>query len=283
MLQFNFTKKLHHHNGNLQLELSANLPKNSVTAIMGGSGEGKTSLLKMFAGLMQPDVGYLKFDDVSWYSSEQKINLPPQKRSTGFLFQEYALFPNMTVKENLIFALNSKSSDVKIVDELLGIIEMRALENIKPTRLSGGQQQRVALARAVIRKPQLLLLDEPLSALDIKLRNRLQQDLKLLLAKYPATVLIVTHDPAEAARLADFIILIEGGKIKEFGNVKKVLGVKLLENEGIDAEVVTVSLKRKTADVLLGNHLFTVNLPDYGILPVEGERIKIKAENWKFN
>ncbi|MBT32163.1 MAG: ABC transporter ATP-binding protein [Thalassobius sp.] len=283
MLQFSFKKKLHHHSGQLQFRLSASLPANSVTAIMGGSGEGKTSLLKMFAGLLKPDEGYLKINDACWYDSVKKINLVPQKRSIGFLFQEYALFPNMTVKENLTFALSKEDRNADIVNELLEIIDLKALENIKPTHLSGGQQQRVALARAVIRKPKLLLLDEPLSALDNQLRDRLQQDLKLLLAKYPTTVLIVTHDAAEAIRLADHIIIVDEGKLKTFGKIKDVLGTNLEKNGGIDAEVISIDSSQNTMQILLGDSLFTINIPSIGSLPEEGDRIKINADNWKLN
>ncbi|MEM1135642.1 MAG: ATP-binding cassette domain-containing protein [Bacteroidota bacterium] len=282
MLEFSFSKKLHHQQGELQLELTEKLPLNSITAIMGGSGEGKTSLLKMFAGLLPPDKGYLKINNNYWFDSISKINFPPQRRSIGFLFQEYALFPNMTVRENLLFAL-AKKNNRNIIDELLSVINLTTLANVKPHLLSGGQQQRVALARAVIRQPDLLLLDEPLSALDQEMRDRLQQDLKILLKKYPTTVLLVTHDHTEAARLANYIMVLEKGRKTQFGSVAAVLGTKQLEKTGILGEIITIDKEKKILQVLVGNELFTTTFASSANLPEIGKTILLKVEQWELN
>lgn len=274
MLKFNLYKQLFYRQGFMDLRLNAILPAFSVTAIMGGSGEGKTSLLKMLAGLTKPDSGEIIVSDKIWYSSEKKISLAPQQRSIGFLFQEYALFPHMTVKENLAFALDDKQQ-VSQIANLLEMTGMTGFENAKPNTLSGGQQQRVALARAVINRPALLLLDEPLSALDQQMRNRLQQDLKVLLACYPATVLLVTHDESEAARLASHVMIIDQGKPVKFGNTWEILGKGTINEQIIKAEVIHIDESKQEIAVLWGGKLLTTQWHDKDNLPLLGQIIDL--------
>lgn len=237
MLQIKLQKQLFYQEGYFTLSLEAECPEYSVTAIMGDSGSGKTSLLKMLAGLLKPDTGEILLNNLPWFSSSKRINLSPQKRSIGFLFQEYALFPNMTVMENLQFA-TKREDQIESIPELLDMIGMTGFQDVKPAKLSGGQKQRVALARAIISRPELLLLDEPLSALDQQMRIRLQQDLKLLLEKYPTTVLFVTHDSTEAARLATHVLQIDQGTQKGFGTVWQMLGQGQLNPSVMQAEVI---------------------------------------------
>jgi molybdate transport system ATP-binding protein len=161
--------------------------------LYGPSGVGKTTFLKVITGLVQPEKGVIKFDDTVWFDTSAKINLSPQKRLVGFVFQNYVLFPNMTVKEHLEYA----TSDVAWIDKLLKIGKLETLSTHKPEYLSGGQQQRLAILRALAIKPKLLLMDEPFSALDPKMKTALIEELKLLFAELKMTVFIVSHNPLE--------------------------------------------------------------------------------------
>jgi len=164
------------------------------------------------AGLMRPDQGNVTVSEEIWFDSSQNINLSPQKRKIGYVFQDYALFPNMTVQENLEFALSSKQNRKK-VDELMEVIALVELKKRKPETLSGGQKQRVALARALVQQPKILLLDEPLSAIDAKMRSRLQDYILKVHREYNLTTLLVSHDIGEIIKLSDKVIVIENGEI----------------------------------------------------------------------
>ncbi|EAH5007551.1 sulfate/molybdate ABC transporter ATP-binding protein [Campylobacter coli] len=199
--------------GKKQLELNTCLKANEITAIFGESGAGKTTLLKIIAGLIKPEFGRIEVGDELWLDTQKNINLAIQKRKIGFVFQDYALFPNMSVKENISYAATSKQK----VEELLSLMNLENLAKIYPKNLSGGQAQRVALARALAREPQILLLDEPLSALDFKMRSFLQDELVKILQHFKITTLLVSHDLAEIYKLSHRILELKNGKIiKDF-------------------------------------------------------------------
>ncbi|WP_052784851.1 sulfate/molybdate ABC transporter ATP-binding protein [Campylobacter jejuni] len=199
--------------GKKQLELNTYLKANEITAIFGESGAGKTTLLKIIAGLIKPEFGRIEVGDELWLDTQKNINLAIQKRKIGFVFQDYALFPNMSVKENISYAATSKQK----VEELLSLMNLENLAKIYPKNLSGGQAQRVALARALAREPQILLLDEPLSALDFKMRSFLQDELVKILQHFKITTLLVSHDLAEIYKLSHRILELKNGKIiKDF-------------------------------------------------------------------
>ncbi|EAK0806773.1 sulfate/molybdate ABC transporter ATP-binding protein [Campylobacter coli] len=195
--------------GKKQLELNTCLKANEITAIFGESGAGKTTLLKIIAGLIEPEFGRIEVGDELWLDTQKNINLAIQKRKIGFVFQDYALFPNMSVKENISYAATSKQK----VEELLSLMNLENLAKIYPKNLSGGQAQRVALARALAREPQILLLDEPLSALDFKMRSFLQDELVKILQHFKITTLLVSHDLAEIYKLSHRILELSDGKI----------------------------------------------------------------------
>ncbi|EAI3451834.1 sulfate/molybdate ABC transporter ATP-binding protein, partial [Campylobacter jejuni] len=195
--------------GKKQLELNTCLKANEITAIFGESGVGKTTLLKIIAGLIKPEFGRIEVGDELWLDTQKNINLAIQKRKIGFVFQDYALFPNMSVKENISYAATSKQK----VEELLSLMNLENLAKIYPKNLSGGQAQRVALARALAREPQILLLDEPLSALDFKMRSFLQDELVKILQHFKITTLLVSHDLAEIYKLSHRILELSDGKI----------------------------------------------------------------------
>ncbi|RLS75302.1 MAG: molybdenum ABC transporter ATP-binding protein [Planctomycetota bacterium] len=196
----------------------------SVTALIGPSGCGKTTMLRSLAGLTHPDRGEITFRDQIWFDCEQRINLSPQQRDIGFLFQDYALFPHLSVRENLGYGLrkHSAAERQRRVSEILTLFDLQRLERRFPAELSGGQQQRVALGRVLARRPQLLLLDEPLSALDPLLREQLRIELRQMLAQFQTPVIFVTHDRIEAISLADRVAVMDQGRIQQVGTVNEV-------------------------------------------------------------
>src|SRR5690606_20918935 len=173
MIDVALTRMLSGPGGRMQLRFETHIEPEEFVCIYGPSGAGKTSVLRMLAGLLTPAKGHITVNQRPWFDSIKKVNLKPQLRSIGMVFQEYSLFPNMTVRGNLEFALNKVDSRER-VDELLNMTELENLQHQRPALLSGGQKQRVALARALIRRPELLLLDEPLSALDSVMQAKLQ-------------------------------------------------------------------------------------------------------------
>jgi molybdate transport system ATP-binding protein len=184
----------------------------SVTVLYGPSGSGKTTLLRLLAGLDRPDEGEIQFGAETWHSSARAISLPPQARRAGFLFQNYALFPHLTVEENVAYAARAGAA-ARLMDAF-GLSEFAAR---RPAQISGGQQQRVALARALAAAPALLLLDEPLSALDAATRSRTRQELRRLLLSSGVPSIVVTHDRTEAVALGDWMAVMVNGRIRQTG------------------------------------------------------------------
>ncbi|WP_420386908.1 ABC transporter ATP-binding protein [Roseivirga sp.] len=262
MLEVSIQKRLQAANGELPLKLDFSCKSGEFLVISGESGSGKTSLLRMISGLMSPDTGRIAFNGQVWF--DESLNTTPQQRDCGLVFQQYALFPNMSVEGNLKYALR-KGQSISDIDDLLQMMEIQGLRHEKPARLSGGQQQRVALARTLIQKPRLLLLDEPLSALDRGMRVRLQDYLRKVHEQFELTTVMVTHDPSEALRLADRIIEIEDGQIKREGKPADVFGHQGLSGKfqftGTILELKSESIIT-IATVLVGNQLIKVVISD---------------------
>ncbi|WP_321158619.1 sulfate/molybdate ABC transporter ATP-binding protein, partial [Campylobacter jejuni] len=236
--------------GKKQLELNTCLKANEITAIFGESGAGKTTLLKIIAGLIKPEFGRIEVGDELWLDTQKNINLAIQKRKIGFVFQDYALFPNMSVKENISYAATSKQK----VEELLSLMNLENLAKIYPKNLSGGQAQRVALARALAREPQILLLDEPLSALDFKMRSFLQDELVKILQHFKITTLLVSHDLAEIYKLSHRILELSDGKI-----IKDARTNEFFTSSNLSAKLrlSATLLEIKKSDILM---IFTILL-----------------------
>lgn len=225
MIEFRINKKLQSATGEIILNLDFQVQKHSFVTLYGASGSGKTTTLQVLSGLIKPEQGFIKVNNAVWFDTTSKINLVPKKRKIGYVFQDYALFPNMTVRENLNFALE-KGQDKNIVDELLLTMEINALQHQRPSQLSGGQQQRVALARALVRQPDILLLDEPLSAIDTEMRLKLQDYLLLAHQKYKLTTILVSHDIAEIYKLSDQVVVIDNGTIVKQGTPSEVFSTQ---------------------------------------------------------
>lgn len=225
-LEVHITKKL--NNFTLQADLSS---EQSCTGILGESGCGKSMFLKCISGIETPDSGSIVVDGRILFDSEKKINLPPQKRNVGYLFQNYALFPSMTVAENIASGIRSgkrflsrrdKEQIAAIVKEQIERCRLQGLENSYPARLSGGQQQRTALARMLAVNPSMIMLDEPFSALDSHLKDTMQREMKEIIHNYPGNVLIVSHSRDELYRLCDSLCVMNQGKFVQKGAIKDV-------------------------------------------------------------
>lgn len=191
--------------------------------ILGASGCGKSMTLKSIAGIERPDSGFLSVDDVLLYDSKKKLSLKPQKRKVGYLFQNYALFPTMTIQENIGAGLcGSRKEKEKKIREMIEKFQLEGLEKRFPSELSGGQQQRVALARIMAYEPEMILLDEPFSALDGFLRDRLQQEMQEMLADYRGTVILVSHSRDEIYHFSEELLILHEGKSICQGKTKEL-------------------------------------------------------------
>jgi molybdate transport system ATP-binding protein len=214
MLRAYFGKKL----PTFELEVDISLEQ-GILALVGPSGAGKTTILQCIAGLQTPSWGEIRINDQVVCSCEQDINIPIRKRRIGYVFQDYALFPHMTVEKNVMYGKPKKgsiSNKALSVSNVLEMLKIRHLKDRYPNQISGGEKQRVALARALMTEPELLLLDEPLSALDQDTRSTLQQELLKLQAQWQIPVILVTHDLQEAKMLGDQIIKLNHGKQEEY-------------------------------------------------------------------
>ena len=199
--------------------------QDTATAILGASGCGKSMTLRCIAGIVKPDKGRIVLDGVPLFDSEKKIDLPPQKRGVGLLFQNYALFPNMTVEQNILCGLHAEPDRAKrraACAEMIRALRLEGLEKRLPAALSGGQQQRVALARILAAKPKILMLDEPFSALDSYLREQVEGEVGALLSAFQGPALLVTHNRDEAYRLCREMIVMDGGRVLRAGETKAV-------------------------------------------------------------
>lgn len=246
MIEIDIIKPLYTADGIINLKVNKKINRGDFLTLFGKSGSGKTTLLRILAGLETPQSGKIVVDKEIWFDSSKKINLAPQKRNVGFVFQDYALFPNMSVRKNLEFALKNRN-EIKKVDEILEIMEIKNLSNMKPENLSGGQKQRVALARTLMTNPKILLLDEPLSALDTTMRLKLQDELSLIHQKFNITSILVSHDISEIFKLSNRVLKINLGEIKEDGTPNQ-----LFSNQNISGKfkIVGEILSIKKSDIL---------------------------------
>jgi len=235
MLTLDIKKQLYGANGHFDLAVNMHIKKGEFVALMGQSGSGKTTLLRVLAGLETME-GEIVVEGKSWK------DLPPQQREIGFVFQDYALFENMTVEENLLFV----HPDKQLAKELLEITELTGLSSCNVTGLSGGQKQRVSLCRALMNKPKLLLMDEPLSALDARMRTKLQEEILALHNRLEMTTIIVSHDINEIFNVASRVWLLQDGKIVKDGTANEVMQNEMEYGAKFEAKVLRVDQKNNT-------------------------------------
>jgi len=263
MIDFSLQKTLSSAEGRLELDVKARLEKGQFISLYGVSGSGKTSLLRMLAGLMKPDNGAIIVNGTVWFDAAKKINIDPQHRQIGFVFQDYALFPNMSVRENIAFGLN-RNDPRHIVDELLELTGLTKLAGGKVQSLSGGQQQRVALARAIARRPSILLLDEPLSAVDNAMRVQLQGTLAEIHRRFALTTILVSHNEDEIIRLSDTVFQLEQGRFQQ------------------RAAPTEFFLKRQDASVLTGN-VVSVEANGSVVILLDNRMLRVDTAGQAFN
>ena len=239
MIEIKINKPLHGSNGTMNLDIDLNIDKGEFVALSGLSGSGKTTLLRILAGL-ENATGTLKIDNEYWLN--EKYSKDSQKRDIGFVFQDYALFPNFTVLQNLLYV----KKDKELAKHLLDMTDMYELKDRYPNSLSGGQKQRVSLCRALMNKPKLLLMDEPLSALDPQMRTKLQNEILTLHKEFNTTTIMVSHDPSEMYRLASRVLVLDYGKIVNDGLPKDILlktkGSQKFSFEGELLDIVRVDV-----------------------------------------
>lgn len=216
MIAIDIRKKLLSAQGEFVLDVQVQVEPGEFISLFGQSGAGKTTLLRCLAGLERPDSGRITVNDEVWFDSSKGIMRPAKQRRVGYMFQDYALFPNMSVRGNLEFAQRA-DGDKRRVDELIELMGMGELQQRKPATLSGGQKQRVALARALVMEPKMLLLDEPFSALDHATSVRLQDEVLRLQRHFGLTTAMVSHDISEVYKLSQRVLVIEGGKVARLG------------------------------------------------------------------
>lgn len=247
------------------VDVSFDFP-DGITAIFAPSGSGKSLTLDMIAGLLTPDEGQIIVGNRTFFDSESGIILPPQKRKVGYLFQTYGLFPHMTVSENILFPVGKeKTEECKRLMELLGL---RGLEEKKPNTLSGGQKQRVALARALIYEPEILLLDEPFSAVDRCLKEKLYKEILKVKEYFSIPILLVSHDIDEVLSLSDYMVIYDFGKVVQKGKPEDVL---------VNPET------EKVAKILGFKNIFkatAVKIPGGTVLKVREIEIFLKGKNY---
>lgn len=255
-----------------------------IVVLFGHSGAGKSVTLQMIAGLLRPESGRIVIDGAPVFDSTARVDLAPQKRNVGYVVQDLALFPHMTVAENIAFGLPGGPEQRARVSGLLELLQLRDLKRRRPLSLSGGQQQRVALARALARDTRLLLLDEPFSALDESLRAGLRRELLRLRKEFGLTILFVTHDLREAHLLADRLAVFDAGRILQFEDretvFRKPLSRRVAELTGV-ANIFTATTRARgtqSIEVEVAGLRLACALPPTSLLPNQVVDVAIRSE-----
>ncbi len=251
------------HFETFQLKLAFNVQSGQTTVLLGESGAGKSTVLRLLAGLQKPHKGLIVLDGVTYYNSIQHVFIPPQKRPFGYVFQDYVLFPHLTVFENVAFGLRAQRLPHQIirqqVAEALERVHLTDLDRRLPTQISGGQQQRVAIARALALRPQLLLLDEPLAALDVQTRREVRQELRHILRDIDITTLMVTHQYLDGLLFGDQILVMDQGQLIQQGGQHEL---REYPRSSYVAELVGVNFFRGQIEQCEDNTTCIIRLPD---------------------
>ncbi|MDX4070150.1 ATP-binding cassette domain-containing protein [Aliarcobacter skirrowii] len=276
MISLNIKKELHGSNGVMNLDINLSLQNREFVALSGVSGSGKTTLLRVLAGLEEAS-GEIIVDGEIWLN--EKINKPIQKRDIGFVFQDYALFPNLSVIDNLLYVKKDKD----LAKQLLSLTDLYELKNRYPNSLSGGQKQRISLCRALMKRPKILLMDEPLSALDSHMRLKLQDEILTLHKEFKTTTIMVSHDPSEMYKLASRVLVLKDGKIIDDGLPKDILlktqGSQKFSFEGELLDIIKVDVIN-IAIVAIGQQIVEVvisNIEAQNLIIGEKVNVSTKA------
>ena len=276
MISLNIKKELHGSNGVMNLDINLSLQNAEFVALSGVSGSGKTTLLRVLAGLEEA-FGEIIVDGEIWLN--EKIKKPIQKRDIGFVFQDYALFPNLSVIDNLLYVKKDKD----LAKQLLSLTDLYELKNRYPNSLSGGQKQRVSLCRALMKRPKILLMDEPLSALDPHMRLKLQDEILTLHKEFKTTTIMVSHDPSEMYKLASRVLVLKDGKIIDDGLPKDILlktqGSQKFSFEGELLDIIKVDVIN-IAIVAIGQQIVEVvisNIEAQNLIIGEKVNVSTKA------
>ena len=276
MISLNIKKELHGSNGVMNLDINLSLQNGEFVALSGDSGSGKTTLLRVLAGLEEAS-GEIIVDGEIWLN--EKIKKPIQKRDIGFVFQDYALFENLSVIDNLLYVKKDKD----LAKQLLSLTDLYELKNRYPNSLSGGQKQRISLCRALMKRPKILLMDEPLSALDPHMRLKLQDEILTLHKEFKTTTIMVSHDPSEMYKLASRVLVLKDGKIIDDGLPKDILlktqGSQKFSLEGELLDIIKVDVIN-IAIVAIGQQIVEVvisNIEAQNLIIGEKVNVSTKA------
>lgn len=302
MLNVSFLKNI----GNFTLDVSF-VVDSEILVLFGPSGSGKSLTLRIISGLIKPDKGFIKLNDASFFDSANGIDLPINKRGVGYVLQDYALFPHMTVFENIAYGIKKvgKTEANKNIAGLQKFLRLEGTEGLYPHQLSGGQKQRVAIARAIASEPAVLLLDEPLAALDYPVRSKIRNDLIAIHKRFRMPTIVVTHDIEEAFVLGDRIAVIEDGRIEQIGSrdevfykpatrkvarllaVKNIFDgvVKKVSSKGLTARIesdgFSLTVNSKNSFKVGDNIEFCIRPEDVKIAKAKGTRLKARGERQK--
>ncbi|AXX83854.1 ABC transporter ATP-binding protein [Aliarcobacter skirrowii] len=275
MISLNIKKELHGSNGVMNLDINLSLQNGEFVALSGDSGSGKTTLLRVLAGLEEA-FGEIIVDGEIWLN--EKIKKPIQKRDIGFVFQDYALFENLSVIDNLLYVKKDKD----LAKQLLSLTDLYELKNRYPSSLSGGQKQRVSLCRALMKRPKILLMDEPLSALDPHMRLKLQDEILTLHKEFETTTIMVSHDPSEMYKLASRVLVLKDGKIIDDGLPKDILlktqGSQKFSFEGVLLDIIKVDVIN-IAIVAIGQQIVEVVISNIEAQDlIIGEKVNVSTK-----
>lgn len=278
MIEIDIQKSLFGASGKTLLQINTKIESQSFVSIFGKSGAGKTTLLRIIAGLERADSGKIVVDNEVWF--DKGVNLPPQKRKIGFVFQDYALFPHFSVYQNLAFGIKDSKNKKEKIRSILATMGLEALSTKLPRHLSGGQRQRVALARALVCDAKILMLDEPLSAIDNEMRLSLQDEILRLHKSFGLTTILVSHDISEIFKLSSRILHIKNGVIISDGDINSVFGAdnisakfnftaKIIDIEPqgiifiikilVNNQISTITLGKEAADFRVGDEILVAS------------------------
>ena len=261
-------RKQHTPSVSVSADLELESGDGRIMVLFGPSGSGKTTILRCLAGLDRPQQGFIRFDDETWFDAAAGIHVAPQRRRLGYVSQEYGLFPHLTVEQNIRFGMPDSADAGRRVADILETVRLGSMATRVPSALSGGERQRVALARVLARQPRLILLDEPLAALDLPLRDPMRRELRAFLRSIDVPSMIVTHDRVDALTIGDRMAVLSGGAIRQTGSIDEVFSrpVDVTVAAAVGVEAVVPGEVVADADGLL-----TVRVGDADIRAVRGD------------